>query len=279
MAALTDLSDVINRLTGGNSGTPEHIFQFVDARTGSTAVTAPVAARWSSLYRYNKAPKGFPSIPGAAAVPVNTDDGALGQTDPGGARQKWLLGVAGCFTQPGNFLLYDRLLHNGGLSGTVTTAQTVGGTLTRYTGGVGNLIAVEIYTTIGTTATTITASYTNQANTSGRTTQAVTFGGTGWREDTRMIILPLQTGDTGVRSVQSVTVLATTGTAGSFGVTIIHPLATLPQTGIATGFQRDFLRNYPTVEEIFTDACLCYAYYCSTTTGIQGVVEASFVEK
>ena len=66
------------------------------------------------------------------------------------------------FAQPGILVLYDRLLHIGGLNATTTAAQTVGGSLSRYTGGAGNQIWVEIYTQIGTTATTITANYTNQ---------------------------------------------------------------------------------------------------------------------
>lgn len=128
----------------------------------------------------------------------------------------------------GTFFLVDRLSHQGGLSGTVTTAQTTNlptAALTRYTSGDGVMIALTIYTQIGTTATTVTVSYTNQAGTSGRTTKAVVFGGTGYREAGRTLLLPLQDGDTGVRAVASVTVVATTGTAGAFGVTLIKPIA------------------------------------------------------
>jgi hypothetical protein len=127
-------------------------------------------------------------------------------------------------------MIADRLNHSGGLSGIVTTAQTTNlptAALTRYTDGVGVMIGIEIYTAVGATATTLTASYTNQAGTAGQTTKAVVFGSTNFSAAGRLIVLPLQDGDTGVKSVESVTVLATTGTAGNFGVTLFKPLSFL----------------------------------------------------
>lgn len=137
--------------------------------------------------------------------------------------------VSGQYVASSNsgIMIIDRLSHQGGLSGTVTTAQTTNlptAALTRYTSGVGVFIALEIFSQVGTTATTVTVSYTNQASTAGRTTKAVVFGATSNREAGAFIILPLQDGDTGVVSVESVTVLATTGTAGNFGVVLFKPL-------------------------------------------------------
>lgn len=278
MTALASLSDICNRLTGGNSGTPEHLFCWIDSRIGAAAASATVAGRMTSLWGYNKAPGGSGATPGGAAVPVNDTTGALFQTDPGGGREKWLLGMVATATAPGTFILYDRLLHNGGLSGTTTTAQTVGGTLTRNTGGAGNQIWVEIYTIIGTTATTITASYTNQAGTSGRTTKATAFGGTGLREGERLIPLPLQDGDTGVQEVASVTVLASTTTAGSFGVTLARPLLLVPVAAAAAGTQRDLVAGLPELKEIDTDACLALAWLANSTTAPQGMVSLSMIE-
>lgn len=132
-------------------------------------------------------------------------------------------------------LLIDRLSHQGGLSAIVTTAQTTNlptAALTRHTSGEGVMIALELYSIIGTTATTVTVSYTNQAGTAGQITYATAFGGTGNRAAGLMLILPLADGDTGVRSVESVTVLATTGTAGNFGVTLIKILDWCPVTQV-----------------------------------------------
>lgn len=279
MAAFNDLSDVINRMTGGNSGNPENLFQWIDNRIDSAAASNTVAGKWTSLWRYNKTRGGSGAVPSSAAVPDNTTRGGLMQTDPSGGQEKWLLGQGCISTSPGALLLYDRLLHNGGLSGTLTSAQTVGGTLTRNTGGEGNQIWVEIYTQIGTTATTITASYTNHAGTSGRTTKPVAIGATGNREGERMLALPLQDGDTGVQAVASVTLAGSTATAGSFGVTIMKPLGVglIPSSGV--GYWRDYLAGLPGLPEIDTDACLALAFLANGTVQPQIFYAAGFAER
>lgn len=165
------------------------------------------------------------TAPTTAAAPTRTTTGALDIQNGGTSA----LGIVGAqmALHSGMVLICDRLSHQGGLSGTVTTAQTTNlptAALTRYTDGVGVMLGLTIYTQIGTTATTVSASYTNQAGTSGQTTPLVAFGGTGFREATRCVLLPLASGDTGVRAVASVTVTATTGTAGAFGVTLFKPL-------------------------------------------------------
>jgi hypothetical protein len=282
MAALTDLSDITNRLTGGNSGTPEHLPFWLDNRIQAAAAAAPVAARMSSFWRYNKSNGGNGAIPGAAAVPTRATLGALGQANPGGGRQKWLLGVQALLNAPGVLVIYDRLLHNGGLSGTVTTAQTVGGgTVSRYAAAlsIGNQIWVEIYTAIGATATTITASYTNQASTAAQVTKAVAIGGTGLNEITRVIPLTLADGDTGVEACATCTLLATTGTAGSFGITIARPLLIIPCGGAGFAATRDLIAGLPSIAEILTDAALAMAFFANGTTIPQGMIIPSMIEK
>lgn len=185
-------------------------------------------------------------------------------------------------------LLIDRLSHQGGLSGTVTTAQTTNlptAALTRYTSGVGVMIGLEIYTQIGTTATTVTVSYTNQAGTSGRTSLARVFGGTNFREVNRIMPIPLADGDTGARSVESVTVLATTGTAGNFGVTLYKPLVVLPPLAAAQNgdcdmpFQWDLLAGGRMLK-LEGDPCFQFFYHAVSTgsggmcLGELGILEA-----
>lgn len=278
MAALTDLSDLINRASGGNAGTPQNVFFFKAARVAGAAATAPIAGRPASLWTYDGHPAGG-STPGAVAAPDNTTAGALPFTSAGGGRASWLTQAWATGLVGGTIVLYDRLLHIGGLSGTVTTAQTVGGTLTRNTGGAGNMVMAEIYTIIGTTGTTITMSYTNQSGTSGRTSTAVAIGATGFREVTRAIVLPLQSGDTGVQAVASATVLATTGTAGNFGITVFKPLAYLAIGAPGAPGWRDFITGLPGIPAIDSGACLSLLWFPATTTapeifGGYSIVEA-----
>lgn len=277
MAALTDLSDCINRSTGGSSGTPESIFFYRDSRVDAAAAAATVAGRITSLWQYEGYPSGG-AAPTTVAIPSNTTTGGMLQADPGGGRQKWLLGITASSSAAGSLLLYDRLLHIGSLSGTTTTAQTVGGTLTRNTGGVGNQIWVEIYTTIGTTSTTITASYTDQDGNSGQTTTATAIGNTGLREAQRIIPLPLASGDSGVQAVASVTLAGTTATAGNFGVSIVKPIAVIPIGLLGAGSVRDFIAGLPSIPEIETDACLSLAWLANGTAAPQVFGSLHFVE-
>jgi hypothetical protein len=131
------------------------------------------------------------------------------------------------------------------------------------------MIWLEIYTLIGTTATTVTCSYTNQAGTSGRTTPAMTFGGTG---------LPLQQGDTGVRSVQSVTVLATTGTAGAFGVVLAKLIAQISNGQTGTGETKDFLTGGSGPIEIPAGSCLAYSFVGNSTAVPTPIIDLHIVE-
>lgn len=157
-------------------------------------------------------------------------------------------------------LLCDRLSHQGGLSGTTAGEQTTNlptAALTRYTSGEGVLIGAEIYTTVGTTGTTITANYTNQAGTSGRTTQAVRFGAVNWNVASRFIFLPLQAGDTGCRSVEGVSLAASTvSAAGNFGITLYKPLVMIPGRDTGGSVLLDALSAMVGVMPVVDGACL-----------------------
>lgn len=277
MTAIADLSDLINLSTGGGAAAPQFLAWHKTGRASGAAATAPIAGRPASLWTHDGAPGGTGAAPGAWANPTNTTAGALGQTDPGGGRQLWLTNFASFGLVAGVVVLYDRLGHNGGLNGTTTTAQTFTGTITRYTDGIGNVAWIEIYTIIGTTGTTVTMTYTDQSGTGSNVSPAQVIGGTGFREVTRIIDLPL-TADTGIQSIQDVDLLATTGTAGSFGVTLAHPLAFCSVSAAGGGGWRDFATGLPGIPEIKTDACLALRWLPQTTTapelfGMIGMVE------
>jgi len=282
VTALTDLSDLVNKATGGNSGTPENLWFHKVARIAGAAATAPIAGRTASLWTYDGLPAAGVA-PTTAAIPNNTTNGGLKQTNPGGGRQKFMFSAWATGLVAGTLVLYDRLLHIGGLSGTTTTAQNVqtatpSPALTRYTNGSGNMAWIEIYTIIGTTGTTVTMNYVDQDGNTGVTSPAVTIGGTGFREVTRCIFLPLASGDTGIQAVESVDLLATTGTAGNFGVTIGHPLAYIGIGMPGGGGWRDFSTGLPGIPEIQTDACLAFLWFPNTTTAPEVMGGLSMVE-
>lgn len=281
MAAITDLSDLINRQTGGNSGTPENIFFHKVPRVAGVAATAPVAGRAASLWTYDGMPAGG-AVPTSAAIPDRTTTGAIPFTAPGGSREKHLIGANITPLTAGVYLLYDRLFHIGGLSGTSTGSQTVQGSpaspaLTRNTGGVGNMAWYEIYTIIGTTGTTLTMTYTNQGGTGSRTS-TINIGATNFREVTRVQRIPLAAGDTGIQSIQSVQLTATTTTAGNFGITIAQPLAWIPVGAAGTAGWRDYSTGLPGIPVIDPNACLSLMFIPAAATapevwGCLGTVE------
>lgn len=277
MTAFANVSEVINRLSGGNSGLPQFLPWHKEARVGGAAAAAPIAGQEISLWEYEGSPS-HGAVPSTTfANPDNTTDGGIKQTDPTGGRQLWMLNSTGLLPQAGKMTVYDRLLTKSGLDATLTTAQNINGgsdaTLTRYTNGLGNQIWIEIYTQIGATGTTITCAYKNQAGAS-KTTTAVVFGGTQRREAQRLIRLPLAAGDTGVQAVVSVTVLATTGTAGNFGILVVHPLHPGIPISLANACMGlNFLDG--TMPEILTDACIALSMQCTTTTA--GPVEYDLV--
>lgn len=282
MAAITDLSDIINRMTGGNSGTPENLFFHKVPRVSGGAATNPIAGRAASIWTYD----GMPSrgqIPTTTAIPDRTTEGAMPFTAPGGGRDKHLIGVGMTPTIAGVYVLYDRLLHVGGFNGTLTTDQIVQGTtpspaLTRNTGGVGNIAMYEIYGQLGTTSTTLTMTYTDQDGNTGQTS-TINIGGTGFREATRLQRIPLAAGDTGIRAIDKIALTATTGGTGNFGITIAQPIAWIPVGAPGTMGWRDYTTGLPGIPVIDPDACLALMYIPNAATATEIMGSLSFVEK
>lgn len=282
MAAITDLSDLINLQTGGNNGNPENIFFHKVPRVGGVAATAPIAGRGCSLWTYDGMPASG-SVPSSAAIPTLATSGSIPFTPPGGGRDKWLISTGIAPLVAGTYLLYDRLFHIGGLSGTSTGAQTIQGSpaspaLTRNISGSGNMAFYEIYTIIGATSTTLTMTYTNQAGTGSRTS-TINIGATGFREVTRMQRIPLQAGDTGIQSIQTIQLTATTGTVGNFGITIAQPIAWIPVGAAGTMGWRDYTTGLPGIPEIDPDACLSVMFIPSAATPPEIFGSLATVEK
>lgn len=285
---INDLSDLVLLATGGGSGAPEAVNFFKRSTIGGTAATTPVAGKWSSLWRQDGQPGSSTTIPSTSAVCTNATDGALKQATSATNTKKRLLSLMAACDTLGSLVLYDRLVHQGGLSGTATGAQTTNlptSALTRYTTGVGVEIWLEIYTAIGSTATTITASYTDDGNNNGQTSQSIAWGGTGNREGERILPLPLAAGDKGARAVASVTAAASTTTAGNFGVTLAHPLAVI-RTNLTTTSQYGAIfwngilnAGGPLNLGATSDACLAFAWMYSSTTLATIFGHAFFVEK
>jgi len=282
MAALTDLSDLINRFTGGNNGTPEFFFINKTGRVAGVAAATPVIGRPISFWTFDGT-HGAGAYGTGELVPTNTTNGAIPFTSPGGGREKWLVGANALGSAAGVFVLYDRLYQYGGLSCTTSADQTVMGTtpanpITRNTGGVGNFIAYELQAANTGTQTTITATYTDDAGNSSSVTPTTLIGGTGFNLAQRFQIMPLANGDKGVRAVEKVKLTAAL-TTGTFSIVIGRPLAYLPVSLAGVSVVRDFTTGFPSIPKIDDAACLAWYFIPASTTMPEFNATLSMVEK
>ena len=204
------------------------------------SIASQTANSYCSLWRATGQP-GQGAIPTVVATCNNTTVGTIGfnqQTSPitsYGAYLEIATGNAAMTME-----LHDRLASMGGLNGTLTTAQSVNLDLSTLLStdninvrkGDGNYSDVqwwlEWYTATGGTAVTATIVVTYNDGTTGNLS-VISLAAT--RPASHMIplnsLIPSAQSGKFIRGIVSVTLSATTGTAGNFGVTVTRPRMTL----------------------------------------------------
>lgn len=213
---------------------------------------------------------------GNGEVPTKASPGALVWANPTGGAKTYLDSMAMAAGRGMHIVtLYDRLWHNSGFSGSVTTAQTISTppTLTRPDAlGTGAQLWAEIYSQPGTTAATFTATYTNQSGTGGRTATATCPGGV--VAVGTMLPFLLQDGDTGVRTVNQVQLSASTGGAGNFGLVIARDIQDISVGMDGIGDFIDFFQGGG--PQVHDSACLALRIQIANT-GTMGDLIGSIV--
>lgn len=243
-------------------------FTFIDTKVSATVIAGRLSSLWAVAPDAGAAPT-------TAAVPTRATAGALGQPD-GASGTRILRSVASLSVQ-GTIFVFDRLSHQGGLSGITAGAQTTNlptAALTRYTSGVGVMAFLEIYSAVGATGTTVTVSYTNQAGTAGQTSQAAAFGATGFLAVGQLIRISPSNSDTGIRSVENVNLVATTGTTGNFGVTLAKPILAIPFPTPSQIMSMDSLFTVGALPDLANGACIFYGVHATSTAS--GVLLKSY---
>lgn len=235
-----------------------------------------VAGQLFSLWRATGQPAQG-AIPGTTpAVPTSATTGAISfanQVAPATSYLAWLaLSNVNAAMSPE---VLDRIAHMGGLVLNVTTPQTITGldlsTLNPPAARRGEANYsdlqwfLEVYTDGGATASNATINVTYGDNSSGNLT-VVAVGGT--LRAGRMIPLTPQipTADQGkfIRSINTVTLSASTGTAGSFGFTCTRQQTalTLPVANKTEALDWAQLG----LPEVPDDSCLMFVMLCGTTS-------------
>lgn len=206
------------------------------------SISGQAASTFVSLWRATGQP-GPGDIPTAAASCDNTSTGALQFTQQTAPATSYLGILEGLCSNAGTTLeIHDRLAHMGGLSGIVTTAQTVGVDINALRAfdnidarkGNANFSDIqwwlEWYAATGATNTTVNVDVTYNDGTTGTLTGTLTSTPTGRPASFLFALnnlIPAAAAGKYIRSVNNVTLTASTGTAGNFGVTATRYRAAL----------------------------------------------------
>jgi len=174
--------------------------------------------------------------------------------------------------------LYDRVAHVGGLAGNVTTTQSVDMDMTDLNNIAANRIGnpsytelvwfLEWYTATGATAVTATVNVTYSDSSTGNL-NPIALAAT--RPASNLILLnefiPTAKSNLGIKSVSTVTLSATTGAAGNFGVTMAREIMTVATLSGSLPMQITY--TAAAMPDVPNDACLWWTLMTSTTsTGI-----------
>jgi hypothetical protein len=243
----------VDQLTAGLHGQPYKFWKL--------SITAKGAGTYADLFQAGGIPGAgsAPAIAGAQCDRLTVGALQIPATTPG--KETWLTALTGVCSNIGSLTLYDRLVHWGGLNGTLTTAQALGAVaLPRHTDGVGVYPYLVYFAAGGATATTATISYTNQSGVAGRTASVSTPA---TATQGQVVPFPLQAGDQGCLSVQSVTLAATSGSPSNLGIFLAVEKAVIGGLAVENK-DKDWLNlGMPKIQD---GACLGLMELCSTTS-------------
>ena len=241
----------------------------------------------------NPAPNYFIGSPNVFVPMKQSTDGGLRHGGNVAPRKKYLRKLMSLttVTTPISGKLLDYLGFYGFVDESVTDEQFMDNTvgLTRYADGKGvQLMPVVVAGHTG--GQPFTVKYVNQDGVAGRVTKTATMGtqtvngtilhsqGSGTAYVNNGPFLTLQAGDTGVRSVQSVTI-GGVGDVGLFALVLVKPLTTFSLFGNNSATEVDYLTDMAALPQIMDDAYLgLIALPNSTLAGapIIGILETTW---
>ena len=263
-----------------------------DWQKSTFATTAHTAGLWYSLFRGGGNP-GADTILGTGtnlAFQALTDTTANatgirhGGDVGGGTGYKVLLNAAAqtaaATTAPCVLMLVDLLGFYPITTVTTTGAQVLNNTVTlpRYTTGAGVQAFITPSTVMGAGTPNISLGYTNSAAVGSRATPAtlpigntaaavtsIVYSGTG--SGKYGPFMPLQAGDAGIRSVQTIN-LSATYTSGVLNLVLCKPLITMPITTLGVTAERDLVNQIASMPKVYDGACLAWIMLAGAATPV-----------
>lgn len=262
--AITNRDQLINALANNSSRI------VID----KASITSQVAGQFFSLWRATGIPAQG-AIPTAAALCTNNTVGAVQFTQQTAPATTYIAQANLVSSNSAmSFEFHDRLAHMGGLLLNVTTAQTVGlelDTLAPSADRIGDTSYgdiqpwLEIYTAGGATASNATINVTFNDNSSGNL-NTIAVGGTLGASRIFSLNALKTTAQQSlyIKRINTVTLSASTGTAGNFGFTFTRPRASMPcpLANLATTFDWATLG----LSEVPNGSCLTILGITSTTS-------------
>lgn len=283
MAGFTGQDDLINQVSTNGK------FYRADWQKSTFATTAHTAGMWYSLFRGG----GNPPADAILGTGTNLAFQALtdATTNATGIQHGGYVGgfkvllnaaaqTAAATTAPCVLMLVDLLGFYPVTSVTTTGAQTLNNTVTlpRYTGGAGVQAFITPSTVMGAATPSISIGYTNSASTVGRATPAtlpigntaaavtsVVYSGTGAGKFGPF--MPLQAGDAGIKSVQSIN-LSASYVSGVLNLVLCKPLLTLPITTLGVTAERDLVNQFASMPKVYDGACLAWLMLAGAATPV-----------
>lgn len=240
------------------------------------SIANAAAGQYHSLWRATGQP-GQGAIPAAAANCNQSTVGGMRFSQQTAPAKSYLAYLEAASSNSAMTLeVHDRLMHMGGLNGTLTTAQTVG---LDFNGVTADNMAerigdadysdiqwwLEWYTDTGATVTTATVAVTYNDGTTGNLT-GVSLAATRRASFMQPLngLIPAASGGKFIRAVNTVTLPASTGTVGNFGVTATRLRGSLFMPIANAKFSADWA-NLP-INTIPNSACPFIAVLASTTS-------------
>jgi len=287
MAGFTSQDSLINEISTNGK------FYRADWQKSTFGTTAHTAGLWYSLFRGGGNPPAD-TILGTGtnlAFQALTDTTASatgiqhGGNVGGGTGYKHLLTAAAqtaaATTAPCVLMLVDLLGFYPITTVTTTTAQTLNNTVTlpRYTDGAGVQAFLTPSTVMGAATPNLSlSSYTNSAGTASRATPttlpigntaaavtSIVYSGTG--SGKYGPFMPLQAGDAGIRSVQTVTI-SVSYVSGVLNLVLCKPLLTLPITTLGVTAERDLVNQFASMPKVYDGACLAWLMLAGAATPV-----------
>lgn len=275
MSGFTSLAELVNAHTAGRS------CYSTWRKTPTQATTIGV---WFDLSMSpgNPVPQYYAAAPLASVAMSKSSDGGLfhgGNVSPMSKHLRKITALAATATPlPMSMILLDYLLFYPFIDEGTTDVQTLTNSvpLPRYADGAGvSIMAVSVAGRTG--GQSFSVGYTNSQGESGRTSRVVVQNSVSLTgsivTSNRSVALaagpfiPLQTGDTGVRSIDSVTMLG--ADVGLFTLVLVKPLAQMSILGIDAPVEVDYLRDFSQCPVIKDDAYLNFV--CCPSGSLSGV--------